>query len=217
MKIHLHKQKIGNKIRRPIDLVYQGLLQHKDVDLVNSIQDCDYIFAIPHAHRPLDNEMLTQHKDKVVYIDYEDSPNKSFKDPFLYFKRSYVSPLKIDGSRDILYNNLDVKPISFCCFDDMFLDEDVERDIDLGCYLRGDWQCRLNVLQFLKNQSYPDNSIHIGQVNNSTRTTFDNDYLKHFKSGQAILDLDKLYECFKAKLKAEWEGPKAPSKKGGTK
>ena len=44
-----------------------------------------------------------------------------------------------------------------------------------------------------------------------------NDYLKHFKSGQAILDLDKLYECFKAKLKAEWEGPKASPKKGGTK
>ena len=185
MNILFHKPKNGDYIRRPIDLIYRGLLDLDDINIVEDVRDCDYIFAIPHKSRPIDMNFLESHKDKVVYIDYEDESQLGIKDPFLYFKRSCMGKLNEDGTRDWVTDK-NVLPISYGCFDEMFLEDPSERNIDIGCFLRPDWECRVRVLNLI-NQSFSEYNKHIGQVNASSRTSFNMPYLSKLHDSKIII------------------------------
>lgn len=77
-------------------------------------------------------------KNKTIHIDFQDSSrNNYYKGEFLYFKRSRYSPLNEEGVRHLVSPNENFLPIAYCVMDEYISKENVVKDINVGCYLRG--------------------------------------------------------------------------------
>lgn len=92
-------------------LLYDGVLSNKNTILVDTIDECDYIFL---DYRDVDNDefmsTIRKYSYKTIILDYRDNPYQTYDHPcLLYFKRSVVCKM----NENLVNYKRDIIPISF--------------------------------------------------------------------------------------------------------
>lgn len=199
---------------RGTEIVRRGLFNLPNVSLVDNPDNADYIFHsyVPHYNGQKSSEIISKYDpSKLVIIDWTDEPEYILYDKYYaYFKRSWVFPHK-DGRSNIVKSKYSVnRPINMFPFwygimPEFSYKSDLEKVIDVGCYLRDTCQNRRwvintvwNICQKLKSQGY---ICHIGPVSNETRsikekTYFDDKYLSFLQKTKIVVTCNP----------TDWEG-----------
>tara|TARA_Y100000310_G_C20699773_1_gene828606 strand:- start:926 stop:1750 length:825 start_codon:yes stop_codon:yes gene_type:complete len=153
-------------------LVEQGLKNNKNIELVNSSDDADYVFF---HNEMIDSNILRDlPKDRTVMIDFRDWKEDIEGTFIAYFKRSW---------RKELHSHLPFT--TFAIMDEFLVEEDIPRDIDVGCTLRYGgtygFKKRKRVLDTLHATDFSPFSAQIGEVNTIRRDSFNREYLRTLK------------------------------------
>lgn len=174
---------------RAYKMILQGLRNNPSVLLTEQPEDADYIFY----HYKSFNPNLAFDPKRVVFIDYADDPLLLFPVKCLaYFKRSWV--VNLGPHRIPIVRPKNVFPISYAIMDEFIISDDLERDIDFGCYLREDQGIRTRLLEVAATVSAGRRQI--GPVSESSRDVFDCDYLSMLKRTKIVLTANP----------SQWEG-----------
>lgn len=180
---------------RAYRLVEQGLNAHPAVTLVDSEREADFVV---YEHQAW-NSALTFQRDKLVFVDYSDEPMAIYPvDPIAYFKRSWPyaasfgrSPEQLAGvpqhalelpRRPPLYH-----PLPYAVMDEFVIEEELERDIDLACFLRPNFLRRSLILTLLRLIPTPGLKVQIGALTDSLRTGFDDTYLRALRRSKIVV------------------------------
>jgi hypothetical protein len=182
---------------RSYDLVLEGLTAHPRVRLTDSLGEADFIFW---HFQAWESEFVFP-REKLVFIDWSDDPMWIFPvDPLLYFKRSWPYP----SSRSRLHSLYNIKnapryileqprrpalyqPTAYCVMDDFVVQEELERDIDLACFLRPNQERRAIVLQLLERLDRKGLRVHLGPWSDAGRGTFDTGYLGALRRSKIVV------------------------------
>ena len=167
---------------RSYKLILQGLIEHPQVTLVGDKDCSDYIF---HHYQGFPMEHTPEESKRVVFIDFNDHPNQVFA-PYCtsegclaYFKRSWPNPTP-DGRRANPTNPAPyMHPISYGVMSQFAINEPLERDIPLACYLREHdmHPSRARVLDLVRSLDVPGKIV--GPITDGDRKTHDLKYLMH--------------------------------------
>ena len=143
---------------REFKLIKQGLVNNPRVELVDNIEESDFVFQFYYIARHREHYPHDLPPEKTVVIDYHD--RQYFHCPvecFAYFKRSWVvrveSPDKKYATKKIIPRPPHYHPLTFAIMDEFIISEDVDRDIVLSCTLRKTqpWHFnRIRVLELLE-------------------------------------------------------------------
>lgn len=169
---------------RSYKLIKQGLLNHPNIELTIDHKESDYIFyhsqAIPN---------LKFNKNKLIYIDFEDTQKFRNIDCLAYFKRSWCITKNHKRISAEFPNNF--HPISYAIMDE-FIYKKLnynKKQINLGCYLRTTnepyKQMVLNIVHGLNKNKLI--YIKTGEINQSKRNVFDNEYLGTLQNTQILV------------------------------
>jgi len=182
---------------RSYKLVLEGLTQHPRVQPTDSPDDADFVFW----HFQAWDSHLAFPREKLVYIDWSDDPMCIYPvDPLLYFKRSWPYP----SSRSRRHSLWDMKgapryileqprrpaiyqPTAYCVMDDFVVKEELERDIDLACFLRPNQEVRAIVLKLLEQFNGRGLRLHLGPWSDAGRGTFDLGYLGAIRRSKVVV------------------------------
>jgi hypothetical protein len=182
---------------RSYDLVLQGLAEHPRVLLCDSPSGADFVFW----HFQAWDSRLVFPRERLVYVDWSDDPLCIYPvDPLVYFKRSWPYP----SSTSRLHSLYDVpnapryvleqprrpslyQPTSYCVMDDFVVEEELERDIDLACFLRPNQERRAVVLHLLEQLDLPGLRVHLGPVSDAGRDRFDSGYLHALRRSKIVV------------------------------
>jgi hypothetical protein len=180
---------------RSYRLVEQGLEAHPAVTLVESEAEADFVLYEHQAWDPA----LTFPRDKLVYVDYSDDPMTIYPvDPIAYFKRSWPYPASFGRSpeelRGVPQHVLELPrrpplyhPLPYAVMDEFVVEDELERDIDLACFLRPNFLRRRLLLTLLGLIHTPGLNFHIGPVTDSLRTGFDGTYLRALRRSKIVV------------------------------
>lgn len=183
-KSHNEKLKIyyvpSKKPGRSYKLIFQGLWNHPKIELTG--QNPDWVFYHDQAYRP----DLHFKKDKTVFIDFTDSPYITCPtEHAFYFKRSWIKK-KPNYAKPVTHRPKNHHPIAYAIMDEFLIDEEYDRDIDFGCYLRVNNEKRKEkIIEFAKTIKAP--KTHVGEINDAGRDTFDKKYLSTLKRSKIVL------------------------------
>jgi len=126
---------------REFKLIEQGLVNNPRVELVNNIEESDFVFQFYYIARHREHYPQDLPPEKTVVIDYHD--RQYFKCPvecFAYFKRSWVvrveSSDKQYATKKIVPRPPHYHPLAMAIMDEFIISEDVNRDVVLSCTLR---------------------------------------------------------------------------------
>ena len=126
---------------REFKLIKQGLVSNPRVELVNNIEESDFVFQFYYIARHREHYPHDLPPEKTVVIDYHD--RQYFHCPvecIAYFKRSWVvrveSPDGKYATKKVIPHLPHYHPLTFAIMDQFIISEDIERDIVLSCTLR---------------------------------------------------------------------------------
>ncbi len=180
---------------RSYRLVEQGLKAHPAVKLIDSEAEADFVFYEHQAWNPA----LTFPRDKLVYVDYSDEPMTIYPvDPIAYFKRSWPYPASFGRSPETAtgapQHALELPrrpppyhPLPYAVMDEFVIEDDLERDLDLACFLRPNFLRRSLILTLLKLIPVPGLNVQIGALTDSLRTGFDDKYLRALRRSKIVV------------------------------
>jgi hypothetical protein len=180
-------------------LIQAGLEEHPRVVLTDSETEADFILY----HQQAWESHLEFPREKLVFVDYSDNPMWIFPiDPIAYFKRAWPYPSSVsrieslyelpDAPKYILElprHPATFHPLPYCVLDEFVVEEELERDIDLGCYLRPNQERREIALHLLEQIKIPSLRTHIGPISEGERREFDNAYLHALRRSTIVVTL----------------------------
>jgi hypothetical protein len=178
----------------------EDLQQQSDLQVVDSADKADFVFWIyrPHYKHQKSRELIYQYDPKkLVVIDWTDEPDEMHTDRFFaYFKRSWVYPQYDNGlcvSKFSVERPKRMFPFAYCCLPEFEYPEELERDIDVGCYLRPSDPNRQWILYTLQ-KFLPQCNIKywLGPVNNDSRSNgkkvfVSEEYIKMLKRTKIVV------------------------------
>ena len=184
---------------RAYKLILQGLEAHPKVRLEQSASDADFVF---HHHQAFDSN-LSVPRDKHVFIDYSDDPLTIFPvDPLAYFKRSWPYPSSTSRQNslfDLPGAPLHVlalpnrppqyHPLPYAVMDEFIVEGELDRDIDVACFLRPNQTRRSIMLSLLQLElsNRANTNVHIGPITGSAREGFDSEYLTALRRSKIVV------------------------------
>lgn len=160
-------------VTREYKCIYQGLENNKNVLLVDNSNDADFTFCHNMALENLNG-------NPFVYIDGQDRLMPIPRGAVAYFIRNCVdvSVDRIKSKKKYPADNW--YPLQSAILDEFCYESSIERDIDLGCYLRvfnHEMLNRQKVMETLEREfRYDSRRIRVGEINNKGRKTFDKEY-----------------------------------------
>ena len=143
------------------NIIYNGLLNNINVEIVEDKDLCDYIFADMRDFNIAKNYTY-EYKKKLVIIDYRDDSNDVLNLSCLkYFKRSVVDKKNMK----LINYNREIIPISYCLkqevlqFKNLF---EYDRYIDISVFFKpnNDNCYRNKVAKFIK-ENFNNYNIHV--------------------------------------------------------
>lgn len=200
MKIYIAPPPIiGNESKwhcqRGEKIVRDGLAKIPEVEIVDNEERADVVLwdYRPHNKGEKSRELINKiDPNKLCIIDWTDEFDEIHReDCLVYFKRSWVLPQYTRGLNPVKYSierPANWYPFAYCGLKEFESPIDVERNIDVGCFLRPSCDNRSWVLSAVSHfkRSYPQYNIQIGAATNSSRSIgekcyFDQDYLAMLK------------------------------------
>jgi len=184
---------------REFKLIKQGLVNNPRVELVNNIEESDFVFQFYYIARHREHYPHDLPPEKTVVIDYHDRSH--FKCPvgcFVYFKRSWVdrveSPDRKYATKKVIPHLPHYHPLTMAIMDEFIINEDVERDIILSCPLRRDkkgWHLnRIRVLELLEKMDI-QGKTQIGEFSKGHMRRFNEpdmrEYFKLLKRSRIVI------------------------------
>jgi hypothetical protein len=183
-------------------IITEGLSKIQDVQLVQSENEADFIIwhHVPQLNNQKSFELINKiDSNKLIIIDCIDENDQWFLpelDPeryFLYFKRSLVK-LDNQGTRSLIPTAERQYAWDYAILDG-FLQPEVEKTIDVGCYLRPSCYFRSLVLQNMShwfNQNQNKFLTYIGPVSDGSRSMgkhvyFDKTYFSYVAKTKIIV------------------------------
>lgn len=189
MKIYIHPHTENNfqvkwSCPRTELLISEGLSKIKDIILVNSVSEADYVIwhHVPQNYGVKSFDIInTIPAEKLIIIDSIDENDQWFLpelDPnkyFLYFKRSIVK-LTGTGYHEKIPLLERQFPWDYAILDH-FYHPRWSKTIDIGCYLRPSCYYRSIVLRTMQSINYSDQLVvKIGQVSDGSRSIHNHVY-----------------------------------------
>ena len=158
---------------REYKLIKQGLMNNPRVELVDNIEESDFVFQFYYIARHKEHYPQNLPSEKTVVIDYHDRSH--FRCPvecIAYFKRSWVDRVEsLDrkyATKKVIPRPPHYYPLTMAIMDEFIINEDMERDIVLSCPLRRDkkgWHLnRTRVLELLEEMNI-QGKTQIGEFN----------------------------------------------------
>ena len=142
---------------REYKLIKQGLVNNPRVELVDNIEESDFVFQFYYIARHKEHYPHDLPPEKTVVIDYHDRSHFHFRiECIAYFKRSWVDRVESsDGkyaTKKVISHPAHYHPLTLAIMDEFIINENLERDIALSCTLRRkDWHFnRIRVLELLE-------------------------------------------------------------------
>ena len=173
LKIFIYQD---NNVGEKKFMTYTGLIENKNVEIINDINNADYIFISKH-----DIHHKIIYPNKTIVIDYSDDPtNLLTKDCLLYFKRSIIDK----NTNEIIKYPIKVNPISYfikqeCLTMEMFNSvHDYNRNIDISIFFepvlninKNDYNYNRNIVSTFINDKFNNNNYntHIGYCGKNGR------------------------------------------------
>lgn len=156
-------------------IISEGLSKIAGVELVDSELSADYVIwhHVPQNHGQKSFDLINQvNPKKLIVIDSIDENDQWFLSSlspdkyFLYFKRSLI---KVDqqGNRSRIPTIERQYPWDYAILDN-FIQPPVEKEIDIGCYLRHSCLYRSLVLNMMS--QFPHRNKYVGQVSSGSRS-----------------------------------------------
>ena len=116
------------------NVLYNGLLNNKNVYIIDNIEECDYIFIDIIRDFDKIKRYSEEQLKKVIIIDYRDNSKEVSKIPCLkYFKRSVVDK----NTMKIIDYNREIIPISYSLKQEVLEFKDIyeyHRNIDISVF-----------------------------------------------------------------------------------
>jgi hypothetical protein len=200
MKIYIAPPPIiGNESKwhcqRGEKIVRDGLAQIPEVEIVDNDEKADVVLwdYRPHFKGEKSRELINKIDPSILAIvDWTDEPLEIHReDCLVYFKRSWVLPQYTRGLNPVKYSierPANWYPFVYCMMPEFEVENEPERDIDIGCVLRPTCPNRQWVMEAVRHfaRTFPEFRVHIGQINSASRSVgeacyFDQDYLKMLK------------------------------------
>jgi len=157
---------------REYKLIRQGLVNNPRVELVDNIEESDFIFQFYYLARHREHYPQNLPPEKTVVIDYHDRSH--FNCPvrcFAYFKRSWVDRIESSdrkyATKKVIPRPSHYHPLTMAIMDEFIINKDVERDIVLSCTLRKTQPWHFNrkrVLELLEKMNIQEKT-QIGEFN----------------------------------------------------
>lgn len=169
------------------NVLYNGLLNNKNVYIIDNIEECDYIFIDIIRDFDKIKRYSEEQLKKVIIIDYRDNSKEVSKIPCLkYFKRSVVDK----NTMKIIDYNREIIPISYSLKQEVLEFKDIyeyHRNIDISVFFTPGINAinnntvtgyRSKVANFIK-KNFSNYNIFVGVCGNNGvigRTTIQKDY-----------------------------------------
>jgi len=186
MRIYYQLPQIPWRTERTHLIMEQGLVGW---ELVKNPNDADYII-LPSTFYGL--HMLRYPNpfppEKTIFLDWWDTTDCHSLECFCYYKRSWAS--HIDHGDYVEKTHCEwpshYRPLSFCALNEFIVPE-VERTIDVGCFLTPYYKNRRNVIEVVNNLKMVKQVGVVGDSGVKGRSGFNEDFYRAMRSCRVVV------------------------------